>query len=180
MLKASLITFLTLFICSISLAQQYSQSGVIHTDMQLYTKNGIQINGTSKEMHIEYPVQDQKMEVTIDPHTIKTDNIEFDQQLYDCILEDFVFVAELDASSLEYHSNYNETIELQTRATINNVTQNVMLYLIISNKKTTNRNVMEISGKGRISISDFKLDEIFPNLEGELIVRFTQKLIITY
>ena len=180
MLKASLITFLTLFICSISLAQQYSQSGVIHTDMQLYTKNGIQINGTSKEMHIEYPVQGQKMEVTLDPHTIKTDNIEFDQQLYDCLLEDFVFVAELDASSLEYHSNYNETIELQTRATINNVTQNVMLYLIISNKKTTNRNVMEISGKGRISISDFKLDEIFPNLEGELIVRFTQNLIITY
>ena len=39
---------------------------------------------------------------------------------------------------------------------------------------------MEISGKGRVSISDFKLDEIFPNLEGELIVRFTQNLIITY
>lgn len=174
------VTIIFLFVSYSSFGQQYTQSGTIHTDIQLFTKNGTQINGNSKEMEIEYPAQDRKMVITLDPHTITTDNIEFNKQLNDCSLEDFVFVAEVDASSLEFKSNYNESIEIETTTTINNITKRVKITLIMSNKKTTNRNVIVIVGKGNFNIADFNLEEEFPNLEGELLFQFTQNLIVTF
>ncbi|MBD78892.1 MAG: hypothetical protein CL840_08230 [Crocinitomicaceae bacterium] len=181
MLKVRLTLVLFLLILgSSSYAQRYTQSGVIHTEIQLFTKNGIQINGSSKEMHVDYPAQDQKMVIRLDPHTIRTDNIDFNKQLDECLLGNFVFTSEVDASSLEFRSKYNETIEVEAEAEINNITQQVKLYLILSNKKTTNKNEIIIVGKGVINISDFELDNIFPDLEGELIFQFTQNLVVNY
>jgi len=172
-------TLVTILMSYCSFGQQYTQNGIVHTDIQMFTKNGTQINGNSKEMVIEYGSGD-KMVIRIDPHTITTDNIEFNKELYDCILGSFVFVAEVDASRFEYQSNYNETTELESEATINNVTRNVKLTLIMTNKKTTNRNVIVIVGKGTFNIADFNLEEKFPNLKGELIFQFTQNLVVTY
>ena len=163
-----------------SVAQRHTQSGVIHTDIQVFTKDRIQINGTSKEMHIEYPPAEQKMIIRLDPHSIETDNIEFNEELEECLLGNFVFEAEVDGSRFEYQSRYNDTFEVESDATINNITRKVPILLIVNNKKTTDKNTLVIVGKGEMKLNDFELEEFFPQLEGVLKFQFTQNMVVNF
>lgn len=161
-------------------AQHYTQSGVIHTDVQLYTKEGVQINGNSKEMHIEYPPNENKMVINLDPHTIVTDNIDLNKQIEKSLLANFVFIAEVDGDRFDFQSKYNDTFEVEADAEINNITKKIPIVIIVNNKKTNNQNTIIIVGKGEIKLVDFGLEEFFPQLDGVLKFQFTQNMRINY
>lgn len=175
----NLLIFILIFTSLLASGQRYTQSGVVHTEIQMYNKNGVQINGVSKEAHIEYS-GDSKMQITVDPKTFVTDNIEFNRQLDNAFIGNFKFIAEFDASTFEYQSRYNETLEIEAETEINNEYGVVTILLIVNNQNTTNENRYVIVGKGEVGIDDYKLNELFPELTGVLKFQFTQNLTSKY
>ncbi|MGB0402458.1 MAG: hypothetical protein ACPGEG_00085 [Salibacteraceae bacterium] len=176
-----LLGFIFIILCFSGASQGlYQQSGIIHTEVQMYTKDGVQINGTSKEMHIELPDAGTKMVILLDPQTIITDNIEFNEEMDNAILGNFKFLAEVDVSAFEYQSRYNEMVELASECEINNVTGNTVIQLVVNNKKTNSENIYIIVGKGEIDIEEYNLHQVFPNLKGELKFQFTQTIKVKY
>jgi hypothetical protein len=180
MTRTTIFCLLIVFLALNSFAQRYTQSGVVHTEIKAFTKNDVQINGNSKEMEVEYPPNEHKMVLRLDPHTILSDNIEFNKQLDQSLLGSFVFLAEIDGSKFDFQSKYNETFEVEAEATINNITLKIPIVMVVNNKKTNNSNTLIIVGKGEIGIEDFELQEIFPDLTGVIKFQFTQNLVIKY
>ena len=157
-------------------AQRYVTSGKVHTFIQTSTKEGVAINGSSTDMQIEYPPNQEIMRLQLDPLTLTTDNIEFNEQLQNSLLGPFEFVIEVDASRFDYQSKYNEKMELDAEVSINNITSNIIVTLVVTNKKTINTNNYAIAGSGVVVVDDHELREVFPNIGDEIIFKFTQNL----
>lgn len=176
------IALLILVLCYVvGLGQgMYQQSGIIHTEVQMYTKDGVQINGSSKEMNIDLAEAGSKMLITLDPQTILTDNIDFNTEMENAVLGNFKFLAEINPSDFEYQSRYNQRIEIPAECEINNVTGNTIIQLVVNNKKTNSENTYIIVGKGEIKVEDYNLNQVFPNIKGELKFQFTQTLKVKY
>lgn len=161
------------------LGQRYTEATKVHTYIQTSTKNGVAINGSSNEMKIEYPQNGHEMQIYLDPLTISTDNLEFNEQMQESLLGPFEIKAEVDVSRFEYQSRYNEVLESQAQATINDITRNVIITLVVTNKKTINTNTYVITGTGVIDVEAHKLHDVFPNIADEIKFEFTQSLSAT-
>lgn len=163
-----------------SVGQRYTQAGQVHTFIQTSTKEGVSINGSSSETKIDYSQGGNQMVINLDLITLKTDNIEFNQQLENAFLGPLEVIAEVDASKFEYQSKYNEVIESNAVARLNNEESNILIRIIVTNKKTINTNTYNITGTGILKLSDHKLEDKFPMLSDEIKFEFTQSLKSTF
>ncbi|UTW63878.1 hypothetical protein KFE98_07000 [bacterium SCSIO 12741] len=175
-MKNCLLLIALLLFSGLSFGQQYVQTGMVHTEIQAATQNGVPINGSSKDMKIEYPPSQDLMVLYLDPMTLQTDNIEFNEQLQNSFLGNIEIVLEVDVNQFEYHSHADENITVSGEATINNNTSEIIVVLTVSNKKTNNQNMYQISGSGAFNILDYGLEEIFPNLDPIVKFQFSQSL----
>ncbi|MCB0479872.1 MAG: hypothetical protein KDC83_00500 [Flavobacteriales bacterium] len=164
------------FLVSNAMGQRYTQAGKVHTFIQTSTKDDVAIRGNSTDAKIDYSQGGTQMFISLDPHTIITDNIEFNQQLEKSNLGLIEMLAEVDVSRLQYQSRYNEVIEAQAVVTFNNQESNVLITLIVTNKKTNDNNTYSITGTGELNVDDHKLHDIFPNIGDKIAFEFTQFL----
>jgi hypothetical protein len=173
-LLAALVSGLT------SKAQRYVRSTAVDVYLEAETKDGVLLKGHSKEVQIEYPPGAGLMIVRLDPKTIKTDNLTFDQHMEAAFLGAIVFELPFQTSEIEYRSLQNETLITEAQASINNIEKPITIHLNITNNKSNLKNIYSISGLTLISVEAFELNRHFPELGGSIKLEFAQTAEINY
>lgn len=162
----------------------FSQRFLRATKVDLFiegeTRDGVKLKGQSREVELQYPPGAGLMVLHLDPKTIITDNLTFNKHMEDAFLGAIHMELPFQTEEIEYRSMQNERFDTEGLLRLNNREKKIKVSLNITSNKSNLRNMYSISGLVIVRVSDFTLEEHFPELSGSIKFEFSQTVEVNY
>lgn len=159
---------------------QNVQTRTVIIEFKTVNLNEVAINGSSRSAEVNIDPIANTTTISLDPTTIQSNNIEFDDAIKEADFEPFIFQLTIDPLMLDFQSRQNEPVDVACSATINGITEKIQLHLLVTSKKTNSMNYYVLTGNGTIPLKQFELEEKLAILKEDIQFLFTQNITASY